>query len=97
MVAVDFFMCTYGKSADTSLAKDLLLRYLCNKKEKKKVFGMKAGKIIFIVGGLLMIFLGFLSVLLTEYLIPLFVFSVSVTIGIILIGIPFLFDQNKNT
>lgn len=57
---------------------------------------MKAGKIIFIVGGLLMIFLGFLSVMLTEYLIPLFVFSVSVTIGIILIGIPFLFDQNKN-
>jgi len=57
---------------------------------------MKAGKIIFIFGGLLLILLGFLSVMLTEYLIPLFVFSVSVTIGIILIGIPFLFEEYKN-
>ena len=57
---------------------------------------MKAGKIIFIFGGLLMIFLGFLSVIMPMYLTPLFTFSVSVTIGIILIGVPFLFEESNN-
>jgi len=57
---------------------------------------VKAGKIIFIFGGLLMIFLGFLSVIMPMYLTPLFTFSVSVTIGIILIGVPFLFEESNN-
>jgi len=60
------------------------------------MFIVKAGKIIFIFGGLLMIFLGFLSVIMPMYLTPLFTFSVSVTIGIILIGVPFLFEESNN-
>ena len=57
---------------------------------------MKTGKIIFIIGGIIMIFLGFLSFIFSENLIPLFVLSVSVTIGIILVGIPFLFEEYNN-
>jgi hypothetical protein len=57
---------------------------------------MNAGKIIFIIGGVVMIFLGFLSVIMSEYLTLVFVFSVSMTIGIILIGVPFLFEEFKN-
>lgn len=56
---------------------------------------MKPGKSIFIFGGFLMIFLGFLSVLMGEYRTPVFIFSVLITIGIILIGVPFLFEENQ--
>jgi formate hydrogenlyase subunit 3/multisubunit Na+/H+ antiporter MnhD subunit len=58
---------------------------------------MKAGTIIFIFGGVFIIFLGFFMIIFPENLTTLFAFSVSVTIGIILIGIPFLFEEQENT
>jgi len=79
------------------ISKDLIIDKEYDNTIKKELFIMTKVRNIFMSGGILTIILGFLSFINPGgNTIPPFLFSVSIAIGTVLIGIPYLLEDLRN-